>query len=429
MGSSHHRIMEKINNTKVGHVSPDEIYLPEWRLYAQYVDEDAVPMIYCKRFTQYGLEPLLIGGCHSTHSDIKQDALTMIGNRELKGDDVFQGDCCYLRIFANADVITSWGDDEYTKEILSDVINCLKQGTYVCFNRKYETEEQYYSDNYDISQTKKLPIYIDIDNLQYYWEGYEDENGEDVKYIYRAPVSELMHSDIQINKADDSEQRLFHLMTPQEKAEYLKNNDEKRQERINYFKEGEKAWDKKHPGWDPAHYHMTFYQEEKTMKIGEKDIKQIVSETIKRLLEEDYNMANITLSEFTYCSEKLNKLSYHLQEANNELLSCAKEIIEGLPHYGITISNVSNELINTGLMIKGNISITNPNDVDPEEYDLNNSFDYKEFIRNNLEELFNDIKNWKRLRYVEGIYYIDNGILLEMDEYNPINISSKLPDV
>lgn len=420
--------MEKINVTNVGYVSPDEIYIPEWRLYTQYVDKDAVPMIYCKRFTQYGLEPLLIGDCHSTHSDIEQDALTIIGNRELERDDVFQDDCCYLRIFANADIITSWGDDEYTKEILSDVINCLKQGTYVCFNRKYETEEQYYSDNYDISQTKELPIYINIDNLQYYWEGYEDENGEDVKYVYRAPVSELMHSDIQINKADDSEQRLFHLMSPQEKAEYLKNNDEKRQERINYFKEGEKSWDEKHPGWDPAQYHMTFYQEGKTMKIGEQDIRKMVTETIKRLLKED-NTANLTLSEFTYCVEKLNRLTYKLQEANNELLSCAKEIIEGLPHYGITIENVSNELTNTGLMLKGNISITNPNDVDPEEYDLNNSFDYKEFIRNNLEELFNDIKNWKRLRYVEGIYYIDNGILLEMDEYNPINISSKLPDV
>ena len=129
--------MEKIKVTDVGYVSPDEIYLPEWRLYTQYVDKDAVPMIYCKRFTQYGLEPLLIGDCHSTHSDIEQDALTMIGNREL---DVFQDDCCYLRIFANADIITSWGDDEYTKEILSDVINCLKQGTYVCFNRKYEEQ-------------------------------------------------------------------------------------------------------------------------------------------------------------------------------------------------------------------------------------------------------------------------------------------------
>ena len=281
--------MEKVK-TKNGKVSPDEIYIPEWRLYTQYVDKDAVPMIYCKRFTQYGLEPLLIGDCHSTHGDIEEDAFTIIGNRELGMDDVFQDDCCYLRIFANADVITSWGDDEYTKEILSDVINCLKQGTYVCFNRKYETEEQYYSDDYDISETKELPIYINIDNLQYYWEGYEEEpydeygNSDDVKYVYRAPVSELMHSDIQINKADDSEQRLFHLMSPQEKAEYLKNNDEKKQERINYFKEGEKAWDAKHPGWDQAHYHATFYQEGK-IRLTDKDIKQMVTECVKRIIK------------------------------------------------------------------------------------------------------------------------------------------------
>lgn len=433
--------MEKIKTIEGNRATPDEVYVPEWRVYADFHDDDAIPMIYDNGFTLFGLEPLLIGEPGTTHGDV-EECIQYVVRQEFKDvdkDDIFHpqhSEPVYLRVYANANMILTWGDDQ-DFDTLGKVVNCLKTGNYDCVKNIpkniYTTENDEWEKIY---LTNELPLPIDADNLEFYWEGYEEEpydedgNSDDVRYVYRAPVSELTNSGIKINKADDSEQRLFHLMTPEEKAEYLKNNDEKYQERVNYFKQGEKAWDAKHPGWDPAQYHLAFYQENKTMKIGEKEIRQMVSETVRRVLKEAYDdTANITLSEFTYCTEKLNRLVYKLQEANNELLSCAKEIIEGMPRYGLAIENVSNELNEYGLTIKGNITITNPDDVDPEDYNLNDSFDYKEYIRNTLDELFYDIKSWKKPKYVEDITFVDNSILIEMDEFNPIRISKNLPDV
>lgn len=426
--------MKKVKTLDTGnHASPDEVYVPEWNIYVEFRDDDAIPMIYNENFITFGLEPLLVGECHRTHYETEQ-SITYIVRKEINNDvdkdDIFHpsdSESVYLRVYVNDNIILTWGDDE-DFETVGKVRSCLMSGNYTCV--KNMPQNIYTSDINKWEQmvlTHELPLPIDANNLQYCWEGYDEK---DVRYVFIAPISELIGSGAKINKADDSEQRLFHLMTPEEKAEYLKNNDEKRQERINYFKEGEKAWDAKHPGWDPAHYHNTFYQENKDMKISEKEIRQMVSETVKKILKESYDdTANITLSEFTYCTEKLNRLVYKLQEANNELLSCAKEIIEGMPRYGLAIENVSNELNEYGLTIKGNITITNPDDVDPEDYNLNDSFDYKEYIRNTLDELFYDIKSWKKPKYVEDITFVDNSILIEMDEFNPIGISRNLPDV
>lgn len=429
--------MEKVElKTSFEEISPDNIYVPAWNISCNCNTFHAFPLLYSDKFKEYGFSSLIIGDCGEYHSDIKKYIIDYLKDSGVNSVMEMFSDVDYLRIWVHeADegesILVSWGDDNDITEQLEKVVTCLRTSDFDLI------KDSSYPKTIIEKQHGVLPssyINIDINKLRYYWEGYEYEEiagGEEieVRYGYREFVTKLISSGEDINKANDEQQKLFHLMTPLEKAEYLKNNSEKQKEIEQYFDEGEEAWDEKHPGWDPAQYHLTFYQEGKEMKIKEDDIKSIVNECLKKLLKEDVNTTNIDV-EFNQCIETLQRVAYKMEAVKNEVLTCANNVLNYLESYrGIQIINPSYELKDEGLVINGVFKITDFSKV-PEDYDINNLSDVEEYISDTILDLSSELFEWNKYRYIEDITRnYRSGILIEFEECNPINIVNKLPDV
>lgn len=165
------------------------------------------------------------------------------------------------------------------------------------------------------------------------------------------------------------------------------------------------------------------------MKIKESDIKNIISESLKKLLKENVNTTNIDV-EFNQCIETLQRVAYKMEAVKNEVITCANNVLNYLESYrGIQIINPSYELKDEGLVINGVFKITDFSKV-PEDYDINNPRDVEEYISDTILDLSSELFEWNKYRYIEDITRnYRSGILIEFEECNPINIVNKLPDV
>ena len=401
-------------------VSPDFVRIDELGFKTDWQDDDAIPIIFTHRFDNYGIGTLFVGGYSESHDDLFQ----YMGLSVIKDSfETFADEDLCLRVWLSNNILTSWGYDENIKEKLKEINYYFHNS--VDYFYKVDDEVKH------IHNPSISSFYINFGELDYFWEGYEeDEFGMEINYAYCETVDNLISSDIEINKADDTQQREFHLMTPDEKAEYLKNNDEKRQERINYFKEGEKAWVNKRGDVDPAYYHLTMYGEN-TMKIGEKDIRRMVNECLKKLINE--NMDNISpLAYFDSCIEKLQRLEARLETIKQVLPGFVEEL-QGdlLRRYYVKLSVNGYRMDDTGIILTVSTDVINKEDIDVEDVDINNPEDIQYYIEDSIDKAYYEIKSWSRnkLYFIDAVSLHRNELYIEMDEFNPMSIESKLPDV
>lgn len=275
----------KINNFFEG-ASPDTVRVDAWdiNIFWRDIEGEPFPLIYTERLLEQGLNETLFVSCedgdgHNSLSRKMYEVLlrdydvSYIKSREL---DI------YLRIWKSYNIITMWSQGEDQVEKLKKVINLFKNGDYLSFfgNEKGESVIVPKENNY-------MHKGIDFNNLMFYWEihEYDTEIKDYTRYVCRAPLSELFNKGINVD-IDDTKSKLLHLMTPQEKAQAIKNDEKLKKEREEYAKEGDRAWVSKHGNIDPAQYHLLMYQENKkknTLKINESDIKKMIIECIKKI--------------------------------------------------------------------------------------------------------------------------------------------------
>ena len=275
----------KINNFFEG-ASPDTVRVDAWdiNIFWRDIEGEPFPIIYTERLLKQGLNETLFVSCedgdgHNSLSRKMYEALlrdydvSYIKSRE---SDI------YLRIWKSYNIITMWSQGEGQIEKLKKVINFFKNGDYLSFyeNEKGESVIVPKENNY-------MHKGIDFNNLMFYWEihEYDTEIKDYTRYVCRAPLSELFNKGINVD-IDDTKSKLLHLMTPQEKAQAIKNDEKLKKEREEYAKEGDRAWVSKHGNIDPAQYHLLMYQENKkknTLKINESDIKKMIIECIKKI--------------------------------------------------------------------------------------------------------------------------------------------------
>lgn len=252
--------MEKVKYKEKDCVNPDTVCVSDWGIEAHCEENDAVPVIYTKRLLKDGYGPILTTNNKGMyHAELN----IIIGNYlEKKGISYISSRSkdIYIRIWLNRNIISCWkpwdtNDINGCKEIIKDVVKLLKSGNFNTFNTNGISIEEL------PKEQNTLQNDIDFSKLMFYWaDEIDDEYGYPEKFIFRAPVSELFRT------------------TSTEKT--------------NYYKEGEKAWVAKHGDIDPAYYHLLMYQENKEKKnmkieLNENDIKNMVTECIKKLIKED----------------------------------------------------------------------------------------------------------------------------------------------
>lgn len=280
--------MEKINIDRNYRdtANPDTVRIEKWGIDAFCADPEGepFPIIYTERLLNKGIQEKVFVSCkygdyHSNLNDKLSDIL-------MKQNDIAyvrsRTHDTYARIWKKYNIMAVWSNDDVIKET-KNIINLLKNGDYLTV---YSEDDG----DYQILPKKENFIHkeIDFNNLMLYWETYEDDEwGMPSKYICRAPLSELFNGNVNVN-IDDSESKLLHLITPQEKMQAIQNNEKLKKEREEYAKEGDRAWKAKYGNIDPAKYHLLMYQESKKkniIKINENDIKQMVNECVKHLLK------------------------------------------------------------------------------------------------------------------------------------------------
>lgn len=246
--------MEKIRYTNYSDcANPDTIRISEWGVDLYCQQSDAIPIIYTNRFLKNGFGPVLVSNAHGMfHSEFNVVIDKCFEKRGI-AYITSRNDDAYLRIWTEGNAIACWDaktDIKRFKSIVKDTIKSLKSGNYTTFSTQEGIIDILPKEQNNIQNS------IDFDKLMFYWtENIEDEDGYNDTFICRMPVSELFQSTSS--------------------------------ERTNYYKEGEKAWVSKHGDIDPAMYHLLMYQEgkeTKVKKLDEKDVRKIVSECIKKII-------------------------------------------------------------------------------------------------------------------------------------------------
>jgi len=336
--------MEKIKIDDIFEcATPDTVRVDAWGInaYCHDFEGEPFPIIYTERLLKQGLNETVFVSCeygefhNSLSSDMYEALLRDYDVSYIKSRD----SDTYVRIWKNYNIITVWSEGEDNVEKLKKVVNLFKNGNYLSF---YENE------NGDAMIVPKENNYmhkgINFNDLVFYWETteYDDEIDDYSKYVCRAPLSELFNKGVNVD-IDDSKSKLFHLMTPQEKAQAIQNDEELKKEREEYAKEGDRAWKAKYGNIDPAQYHLLMYQENKkknTMKINESDIKKMVNKCVKHLLKEDF----LGFSGKDFENMGLKNPSDNYQVNIEELKEKCSEFLQALDNFSTYLNGMESEL-------------------------------------------------------------------------------------
>ena len=426
--------MEKVVLNNVDTVSPDSVVIAEWGIELHCMDSDAFPIIYGeKNEHRYDIPRVLTSYYGATYH---YDLVDMIHKSLLNQGKEYICDRrndVYARIWVNENVISCWSSSKLSgdeiKQIVVNIVNDIKENNYLSFTPNMNPIT---SKLEPVPQNENtLASHINFDELTFYWKQRdEDENGYDFECAFREKVNNLLSSDNDIN-IDDSQQKLLHLMTPAEKANAIKNNDELRKEREEYFKEGEHAWLNKHGDIDPAQYHLLMYQEGKQkMKVTEDKIREIVSESIKRILKENNEYMDLDFGKCNFVAEKLQRTANVIQSVGEEIEKTVEKIKKLTPQYGFETTIRKGEFNEDGYVLTVSYSITNSELINADDLDINNPDDLKYYFEDSIEDIFYNMKQWREIKYISRIATFGNELIeFELDDLNPYNIANNLPDV
>ena len=333
--------MEKIkikDNYYRDTASPDTVRVEAWGIDAFCGDPEGepFPIIYTERLLNKGIyEKVFVS---SEYGDYHSDLNSKLADILMREKDISyirsRSQDTYVRIWKKYNIIAVWSNDDIIQEI-KNVINHFKNGDYLTVYMDADGYNQILPKNENFMHKD-----IDFNNLMLYWETYEDDMSS--KYICRAPLSELFNGNVNVN-VDDSDAKLLHLMTPQEKAQAIQNDEKLKKEREEYAKEGDRAWKAKYGNIDPAKYHLLMYQENKkknTMKINESDIKKMVNECVKHLLKEDF----LGFSGKDFENMGLKNPSDNYQVNIEELKEKCSEFLQALDNFSTYLNGVESEL-------------------------------------------------------------------------------------
>lgn len=230
-------------------VNPDTLKVTDWGLYCHCQDVDAYPIIYSERYPELG--NLFVGDNTLYHADLGN---AIYNYTEKNGSDrlfiTSRKNDFLVRIWADNNAVTTWqnadSNIEEIKQKIVKVINLLKTGNFKFFDTIPRDENS-------LEERKERFLHkIDFNSLQFYWKGWEEENGWEDIFACREYVNNLLHSE--------------------------KSNSK--------YKEAQNAWLAKFGNIDPAKYHLLMYQENKIqnkIQITENDIRKMVKECIKKL--------------------------------------------------------------------------------------------------------------------------------------------------
>ena len=337
--------MEKIkikDNYYRDTASPDTVRVEAWGIDAFCGDPsgEPFPIIYTERLlNKGGITDTVFVSCDygDYHSDLSDKMGEVLWHKNHVSYIRSRGYDTYIRIWKKYNIMAVWSKDDNGIEKIKKVINLFKNGNYLSF---YLDDNGY--ENVLPKEDNYMHKDIDFNNLMFYWETYDDDDGVPSKYICRAPLSELFNGNVNVN-VDDSDAKLFHLMTPQEKAQAIQNDEKLKKEREEYAKEGDRAWKAKYGDIDPAKYHLLMYQENKkknTMKINENDIKKMANECVKHLLKEDF----LGFSGKDFENMGLKNPSDNYQVNIEELKEKCSEFLQALDNFSTYLNGMESEL-------------------------------------------------------------------------------------
>ncbi len=211
--------MIKIPNRGDCLVSPDVIRIPEMHIVLNHCLNDAV----CISFDGDTL--------HIGNYSIKHPVIHMkLGKNDLED----------LRLWYKEKLITMWirQSKKDVGSILKSVKKAFDSGNIVL---------------YDITNLNEI-LPNGLDDFSFIYQ--TTENGEN--YVVKCNFDEL---DNVVSVRENEAHRMLHLLTPTAKKHFFETHPKEYDARMEYFKEGERAWVMKHGNIDPAHWHLLMYEE------------------------------------------------------------------------------------------------------------------------------------------------------------------------